>query len=255
MNKDKSTKNILIEVCVDTLASALAAQTGGASRIELCSALSEGGLTPSSGTIAQARQLLTIGIFVMIRPRTGNFVYSKDDFNTMLLDIKTARELGAAGIVAGILNPDSSVDVERTIKLVKAARPLPFTFHRAFDLIPDPIKAMEEIISCGCSRILTSGQLPTAIEGKELIRKMIQLAGDRIIILPGSGISDHNVAELVSETGAKEVHLSGRKLLITSQNNTKHKVDEASFYLMYETDPMLIHRVLQEANSIHNDLN
>jgi copper homeostasis protein len=243
-------QTILVEVCVDTLASAIAAQTGGASRIELCSALSEGGLTPSAGTISQVRKLLSHGIFVMIRPRAGNFVYSANDFDIMLKDIFTACEHGADGIVAGILNPDGTVDVVRTRQLVEAASPLPVTFHRAFDLTPDPYKAMEEIITCGCKRILTSGQQSKAIDGQELIYKLIRQAGERLIIMPGSGVNEQNVADLIRTTGAKEVHLSGRKKITTNHNTSRKGLDEASFIQMYETDPLLIQRVIQEANSI-----
>jgi copper homeostasis protein len=249
MISNNASQNVLVEVCVDTLASAIAAQSGGASRIELCSALSEGGLTPSSGTISQALKLLSLRIFVMIRPRAGNFVYSANDFDIMLKDIVIARESGANGIVSGILNPDDTVDVDHTRLLVEAASPLPVTFHRAFDLTPDPYKALEEIITCGCKRILTSGQQATAIEGQELISKLIRQAGDRVIIMPGSGLNEQNVDALIRTIGAKEIHLSGRKKITTDHNNIKKGPNEASFIQMHETDPLLIHRVILEANS------
>lgn len=249
MPHNNSAKRIRVEVCADTLASALAAQNGGAARIELCSALSEGGLTPSAGMIKQARALLSIGIFVMIRPRTGNFSYSDDDFNAMLLDITFAKQIGADGIVSGILNQDGSVDVKRTSRLVQAANPLPFTFHRAFDCTPYPLIALEDIIKCGCARILTSGHQTTAIEGKELIRKLIQQSAGRIIILPGSGVNEKNVDSLIKATGAFEVHLSGRKKLTASQNGKLATAGEAAFQLLYETDPVVIRMVVNEANS------
>lgn len=253
MNNQTTTQNILIEVCVDNLASAMAAEAGGASRVELCGALSEGGITPSSGIILNARQLIAIDIFVMIRPRAGNFVYSENDFESMLLDISTARELGANGIVSGILNPDGSVDTERTARLLNTAKPLPVTFHRAFDCTPDPFKAMEEIIACGCKRILTSGQKHTAFEGRELIFKLIQKAGNRITIMPGSGVNESNVASLISSTGAREVHLSGRKQLKPMNSHTNISSVEASFDLLYETDPVIIQNVVRDANSVIKD--
>ncbi|MEI6749549.1 MAG: copper homeostasis protein CutC [Bacteroidales bacterium] len=251
--KDDSPKKVLVEVCVDTLASALSAQGGAASRVELCSALSEGGLTPSAGIIAEARHLLKIDIFVMIRPRAGNFVYSQEEFAAMLQDIKTARQLGADGIVTGILNPDGSLDEARIARLVIAAKPMPVTFHRAFDITPDPFKALEGIIASGCKRILTSGQQITAIEGKEIIHELIQQASGRIIIVPGSGVNEHNVGLLISSTGAVEVHLSGRKPFKPTVNNTKSEIEKVSFHPQYETDPNVIHSVIQEANSAHID--
>jgi len=250
MHHNHSPNRILVEACVDTLASAMAAQSGGASRVELCHALSEGGLTPSAGIIAKARALITIDLFVMIRPRTGNFVYSDDDFSSMLLDIATAKQLGADGIVSGVLNTDYSVDVSRTTQLVEAARPLPVTFHRAFDLTPDPLNALEDIVNCGCTRILTSGQQTTATEGKELILKLVQQAATRIIIMPGCGVNEQNVRSLIKATMAGEVHLSGRKQLTPMQNNIRTMIGETSFQKMFETDSVVISRVLQEANSI-----
>jgi copper homeostasis protein len=246
-------QNILIEVCVDNLVSAMAAEVGGASRVELCGALSEGGITPSSGIILKARQLIAIDIFVMIRPRTGNFVYSENEFDSMLLDIASARELGANGIVSGMLNPDGSVDTGRTTHLVNASLPLPFTFHRAFDCTPDPFQALEDIIACGCTRILTSGQQHTAFEGRELIFKLIQQAGNRIAIMPGSGVNKSNVVSLISKTGAREVHLSGQKQLKNMHSNTNIKSVEASFGPFYETDPGIIQNVVRVVNSIIKD--
>jgi copper homeostasis protein len=250
MQISNSTQRVSAEVCVDSLASALAAQTGGAARVELCSALSEGGLTPSAGIITKARALLYISIFVMIRPRTGNFVYSKDDFEAMLGDIETAKQKGADGIVSGVLNPDYSVDIKRTTQLVQAAKPLPLTFHRAFDLTHEPFTAVKDIINCGCTRILTSGQKPSAIEGKELIRDLILQAAGQIIIMPGCGVTEQNVIPIIKATGATEFHLSGRKMIKPLQNKIVTKVVETSFHNMYETDPDTIISVLQNANSV-----
>ncbi|HEX7411014.1 MAG TPA: copper homeostasis protein CutC [Bacteroidales bacterium] len=241
---------VLVEVCVDTLASALAAEQGGASRVELCSALSEGGLTPSSGTIRIARILLSISINVMIRPRTGNFLYSEAEFDVMLQDIEVARQNRADGIVGGILLPDGTVDVLRTKEFVKAANPLPVTFHRAFDVATDPYKSLEDIIECGCVRILTSGQKATAPEGSKLIAELVKQAGTRIIIMPGSGINEKNAASLLSATGAHEIHLSGRKPLPFGQRDGKPAEESTGFNTLYQTDAAIIRQVVHSVNSV-----
>ncbi|MCL1893844.1 MAG: copper homeostasis protein CutC [Holophagaceae bacterium] len=200
---------LTFEICLDSAESCAKAQEGGADRVELCSALMEGGLTPSCGMIKEARKLLTTTkLFVIIRPRGGDFCYSDTEFEAMGHDIAMAKELGADGIVVGILMPDGSIDVKRTSHLVKLARPLPVTFHRAFDMAKDPFKALEEIISMGCERILTSGQESSSLEGTDLLAELIVRAGDRIIIMPGGGIRERNIKKIRDLTGAKEFHFS-----------------------------------------------
>lgn len=203
--------SFLVEICVDSLESATIAEAAGAGRIELCSALSEGGVTPSAGLIEAVRNNISIDVYVIIRPRGGDFLYSDHDFSVMRRDIERAGEAGAEGIVTGILNRDGTVDVERTALLAEYAAPMQVTFHRAFDLCREPKKALEDIISAGASRILTSGQARTAIEGAPVIKDLIAAAGGRVTIMPGGGISEYNVALLATATGAREYHLSGRR--------------------------------------------
>lgn len=202
----------LIEICVDSLASAIAAERAGANRIELCSALSLGGLTPGAGLIQQVREKVNLTLHVMIRPREGDFCYSEAEFTVMKAEIATAKQLHADGVIFGLLLPDGNIDTERTKTLARDAYPLNVTFHRAFDLSNDPFAALEEIISCGANRILTSGQTPTAMEGAALIAKLVKQAGNRITILPGAGINASNISKIRKITDASEFHLSGKKV-------------------------------------------
>jgi len=200
-----------IEVCVAHIQSALAAQEGGAQRVELCVTLYEGGTPPSYATIKLARQKLNIGLNIMIRPRGSDFCYSDVEFELMKEDIKICKDLGADGVVFGLLNPDGNIDLDRMKILIDLAKPMSVTFHRAFDVTADPFKALEEIIELGINRILTAGQKNTVPEGIDLIKQLVDVADDRIIIMPGSGISESNIQEIRDITGAKEFHLTGRK--------------------------------------------
>jgi len=201
---------MLIEIAVFNLESAIAAYNAGAHRIELCSAPAEGGLTPSAATMRLTRKYVKIPIHVMIRPREGDFCYSEKEFETMLLDIAAAKVVGMEGVVAGILNPDGTVDEERTAILVDAAAPMNVTFHRAFDMAADQDKAMEDIIYAGCARILTSGGKQTAPEGIVKLAELVKKADNRISIMPGSGLNTKNIKQIAEATGAKEIHLSAR---------------------------------------------
>ncbi len=169
----------------------------------------EGGTTPSAGTIALARKQVDIDINVIIRPRGGDFCYSDVEFEVMKYDIEQAKQLSANGVVIGLLNEDGSIDVTRTRELVELARPLNVTFHRAFDMCRDPYEALEQLIDLGIDRILTSGQEPTVLEGLDLITDLVQKAGDRIIIMPGGGITERNIGKIVAQSGVKEVHVVG----------------------------------------------
>ncbi|MCD4729975.1 MAG: copper homeostasis protein CutC [Bacteroidales bacterium] len=217
-------KNYLIEVCAANIQSAIAAQQGGAKRIELCDNLYEGGTTPSYATIKIAREKLDIGLNVMIRPRGSDFCYSDMEFEIMKEDILICKELDVDGVVFGILLPDGNIDTERTKQLVGFARPMNITFHRAFDVTPDPFKALEDIIDLGIDRILTAGQKNTVSEGKYLIKQIIEKAGDRIIIIPGSGINEKNIKEIRDLTGAKEFHLTGRKTVQSKMEYRKEGI-------------------------------
>lgn len=198
---------MLLEACVNSAMSAIEAQKGGADRVELCENLYDGGTTPSAGAIRFAREKLHIGLFVMIRPRGGDFLYTDDEFRIMTEDISIAKESGADGVVLGLLNPDGTIDRERMRMLVDLARPLQVTCHRAFDMTPDPFQSMEDLIGLGIDRILTSGQKPTAPQGADLIRELILKANGRIIVMPGSGVKEHNIVDLRDKTGATEFHI------------------------------------------------
>ncbi|MCX6286265.1 MAG: copper homeostasis protein CutC [Bacteroidetes bacterium] len=197
----------ILEACVNSAISAVAAQNGGADRIELCENMLEGGCTPSAGTILFARQKLHIPIMVMIRPRGADFLYTDDEFEVMKHDIQTAKELGANGVVFGILKSDSNIDVERMGMLTEFARPMQVTCHRAFDMTADPFKALDDLIILGINRLLTSGQSDSALLGAPLIRELIQYAAGRILIMPGHGIKEQNLSEAIKLTGASEFHM------------------------------------------------
>ena len=200
-----------LEICADSVESAVNAQAGGADRIELCNSLFEGGTTPSSGAISSARDNLSIDLHVIIRPRGGDFLYTDPEYDIMRRDIEICGEYGVNGIVIGILRPDGEIDVERTAKLVDLARPMTATFHRAFDMCTDPFRGLQDVISTGASRLLTSGQKNSAVEGMDLISKLVNKSGTRIIIMPGSGINESNIEKIAVSTGATEFHLSGRE--------------------------------------------
>ncbi len=201
---------IAVEICTDSVAGAVAAEAGGADRVELCDNLIEGGTTPSSGMIHTVRQRTSLGLHVIIRPRGGDFCYTDDEFAVMQSDIEEAKAKGADGVVIGLLEPDGTIDQERTAALIALARPLSVTFHRAFDMTADPQQALADLIALGIDRILTSGQQSSAGAGAALIRTLVDAAAGRVIIMPGGGIDEQNVATLVQETGAREVHLSAR---------------------------------------------
>ncbi|CAG8632892.1 cutC copper transporter [Gigaspora rosea] len=197
------------EVCVDSVISAIHAENGGASRVELCDNLVEGGTTPSSGMISMVLKRLKIPVMVMIRPRGGDFCYSEEEFEVMCLDIQHVKILGAHGVVFGVLKPDGSVDVERVTKLVEVASPMKVTFHRAFDMTNDPFKALNDIISIGnIQRILTSGCDSTVLEGLEIIVQLVKQAQDQIIIMPGGGIRESNISRILATTYLQEIHVS-----------------------------------------------
>ncbi len=245
----------IIEICAAHIQSAIAAQEGGAKRVELCDNLYEGGTTPSYATIKLAMEKLDIGLNVMIRPRGSDFCYSDLEFEIMKEDIKVRKELGVDGVVFGILLPDGNVDIERTKILVELAKPMSITFHRAFDVTSDPFKALEDIIDLGIDRILTAGQKSTVSEGKYLIKQIIEEAGDRIIIMPGSGINENNIKEIRDFTGAKEFHLTGRKTVDSKMKYRKEGIyfgglPQIPEYEMKFTDSDKIRKVVSLINEL-----
>jgi copper homeostasis protein len=197
---------LLLEISIETAEAAVAAERGGAQRIELCAELSLGGLTPSEELMRRVRELVRVPIFAMIRPRAGDFVYSPEEVSQMRRDIAAAKRARMDGIVLGVLIAERQVDVERTRELVKLAEPLPVTFHRAFDEVADLDTALEEVVETGAARILTSGGAPTAPQGLAALAKLITAAGNRITIVPGSGISASNILEVAQRTRARELH-------------------------------------------------
>lgn len=201
-----------IEVCAFSVESCLIAQDNGARRIELCGGAAEGGTTPSSGLISLARQHTQIPLYVMIRPRGGDFLYTNLELEAMRRDIETAKQLGADGLVLGLLCADGTVDERQTAGLIALAHPLPVTFHRAFDLTRDPFEALEAIIRTGARRILTSGQQPNAENGIPLLKELVERAAGRIELMAGAGVTVANAARLAA-TGVQALHLTGKQVV------------------------------------------
>lgn len=225
-----------LEICTNSVQSALAAQAGGAQRIELCQNLEQGGITPSYGLIRQVRALLHIPVFVLIRPRPGDFVYDDNELAIMRADVEMCRELGCDGVVLGVLTSEGRVDVPRTRALVALAQPLPVTFHRAFDDCVDFAQALEDVIASGCQRLLTSGGQPTAEAGQAQLAALVRQAGPRLRVMPGAGITAANVAALAQATGAAEFHASAKRLLSPSPYSRLAEFRTTS----WETDTTLV---------------
>ena len=200
----------MLEICIDGVASAHAAGKGGADRVELCANLPEGGTTPSAGMIRSVRRVFSGGLMVIIRPRGFDFLYSQDEVDVMLEDIRVSRQLGADGVVIGCLNADGSVDRERCGRLIDAAGPMDITFHRAFDMTRDLGEALETIHSLGMKRILTSGGKPGVPAGMAVISELVKQSAGRVSLMPGGGVTAGNLSEIVTSTGVREIHLSAR---------------------------------------------
>ena len=203
MNKNKK-----LEIACFNLQSALIAQQNGADRVELCAEIKLGGTTPNVQIIKEAKENLSIAIYVMIRPRGGNFVYSKEEFQQMKSEIEAIKKLEVNGFVFGILNEDDSVNIEQNAELVNLAKPIPCTFHRAFDEVKNYKTALEEVISCGFSTILTSGTFPNVMEGKEVLKELVHQANNRITIMPGGGLRSTNISQLDELVNANFYHSS-----------------------------------------------
>jgi copper homeostasis protein len=207
--------SVLLEICLDSVESAAAAERGGADRVELCAGLPEGGTTPSAGMIAAVRKKIGIGLQVMIRPRGGDFCYSTDEFSIMQRDILIARQLGATGVVFGILNVDGNVDKERTRQLVELSRPMKVTCHRAFDMTKDFGQALEDLVEIGADRILTSGGKKSAVDAMPTLKQLSQQAQSRVSIMACGELSIANVKAVISYTNVREVH-AGLGTAVTS---------------------------------------
>lgn len=221
-----------LEIIGFDIASCSIAEAMGATRIELCANPSDGGTTPSHGMIEQAKKSCTIPVFPIIRPRGGDFLYTKEEFEAMKTDIKICLSLGCEGVVIGMLLSDGSVDVERTEELVATAGKMEVTFHRAFDRVSNPFESLEKIIAIGCKRILSSGLYQTALEGKDTLKQLVEKAENRIKIMPGSGVRSTNVVQLANATGARAFHSSARTLLksnmLYSNPNMSEELNHAS---------------------------
>ncbi|MBS1524905.1 MAG: copper homeostasis protein CutC [Bacteroidetes bacterium] len=245
---------VQLEVCSNSVASALAAQEGGAFRVELCDNLGDGGTTPSYGEITVARKLLNIKLYVLVRPRGGDFLYSDLEFETMKADIRFCTETGCDGIVIGILNADGGVDTKRCAELVDLAKAagLGVTFHRAFDMCADMDAALEDIVNLGCERILTSGGKSTAIEGIHTLAHLAEKAAGRIIIMPGAGVNETTVADLVEFTGAREIHSSAKKEVKSKMLYRNDHIlmghSETDEYSYTQTDVERVREIIRLAN-------
>ncbi|HEX7340837.1 MAG TPA: copper homeostasis protein CutC [Rhodanobacteraceae bacterium] len=211
----------MLEIAANSVASAQAAKAGGADRVELCTALEVGGLTPSHGLLLQTREQVGLPIHVLIRPRAGDFLYNDDEIATMLHDIRTCKALGCAGVVIGALTADGDVDHVRCRALIAAADGMDVTFHRAIDVARDPHAALEDIIALGCRRVLTSGAQPSALAGAHAIRTLIGQAAGRIEVMPGGGVAAANLAELAASTGARQFHASAKAVLPSGMHHAR----------------------------------
>ncbi len=241
--------SVLCEICVESLDGAIVAQEAGAHRIELCGSLTEGGITPSAALIRLAKKCITLPTHVIIRPRGGDFCYSPAEFDTIKNDIAFALDQNVEGIVIGLLNPNGTVDVDRTAALIQTAHPMSVTFHRAFDMTRDPTETLETLISLGIDRILTSGCAPSVDRGIETITQLVEQANNRITIMPGGGIHEKNAASLIRETGVREIHFSARSNVdspMTFRNSelTLNDTKQSSDYIRKTTDANRIRAII-----------
>jgi len=229
----------VLEIATSDFETTRCAVEGGADRIELCANLNEGGTTPSYGTISQCREKFDVLLYPIIRPRGGDFLYTNDEYEIMLHDVKLCKQSGCDGIVIGLLNQDGTIDIKKTAALVDIAYPMGVTFHRAFDRCRNAFEALEQLVQIGCERILTSGQQPTVNEGMELIAELNKIADHRIVIMPGSGVRKENIKLLAEKTGCKEFHSSLRNKE-KSKMNFIHPAFEnsAESYMNNSIDPL-----------------
>lgn len=245
---------MICEVVVYNIESALKAQEGGADRIELCDNPGEGGTTPSHAMIEQVRQNISMDVYVMLRPRGGDFLYSNYEFHVMKRDLYQCQKLSVDGLVFGILNADGTIDKKRCAELIRIARPLKVTCHRAFDMTRDPFEALEDCIEVGFDRILTSGQCATATEGAELIGQLKSKAGDRIKIMAGSGVRASNVKQLIETTRVKEIHFSASSIRPSNMSYVNSRISGmgsagGSEYTVRTVDPDMVRSIRTSAES------
>ena len=239
-------REIIFEVCAETIDACIAARAGGADRIELCSALSEGGLTPSHGVIRSAISLSELPVHVILRPRAGNYLYSEAEFAVMQADLLHAKTLGASGVVVGILDAGQRVDIGRTHALVELAAPLEVTFHRAFDSLADLMQGLEDVIATGCRRLLSSGGERTVVEGSEALGRLVAQADGRIEIAVGGGLRLEHAAEVARITGARHFHGSVRRPLPQHQDSPRNgSLPEELTRLDFTVDPRDVNAIIR----------
>ena len=246
-------KSVLVEACVATVASALAAESAGADRLELCADLVEGGVTPSVGMLMRVRERVRLPLFVLIRPRGGDFLFEGDEREVMLRDIAEAGARGADGVVIGALDPGGRVDEALTRRLAEAARPMAVTFHRAFDLVREPARELETLIGLGVDRVLTSGQAPSALLGSEAIAALVAQGRGRIAVMAGGGINEANAARIVRETGVREIHLGAGGIRDSGMEFRREgvfmgKVYQPDEYRRVETDPERVRTIVEKVS-------
>ena len=229
-----------MEICIDSIESAKNAIQGGASRLEVCSALSEGGLTPTPGFLSLIRKISPIPIYAMIRIRAGSFLYSREEMDAMLIDIEALKKLEIDGFVFGALTEEGEIHVDFSKEIINAARPFPVTFHRAFDEVTDPLKSLETLCEIGFERVLTSGQKGSALEGISIITKLIEQAQERIIIMPGAGITKDNLEAIKEKSGAKEFHASAKKVKHFLKRSDDVKIGSGVDFCVMVTDEELV---------------
>ena len=237
-----------LEVIAFNIESCIIIQNSGAHRIELCDNPAEGGTTPSYGFIKTARDKVSIDLYPIIRPRGGDFLYTDEEYEIMKQDVEMCKKLNCNGVVLGLLNIDGSIDKDRTKKLVELAHPMPVTFHRAFDRVNNPLEALEDIISCGCSRILTSGLHPVDTEGKEVLLQLVQQASNRIIIMPGSGLRASNIREISTTAKAIEFHTSAHMEKTSLMVFTQEHMQELQTHVVANDDE--IRKCLQQLKTL-----
>src|SRR3954471_15078032 len=221
---DASPARVVVEACVDAIDAALEAERGGAGRIELCGELLQGGVTPSAGLIAAVWDRIDIPLFVLVRPRAGDFLYTDDELDVMRRDIEQMKGLGVDGVAMGALTADGDVDEALMRSLIALARPMSVTFHRAFDFVRDQDAALETLLALGVDRVLTSGGAATAVEGAESIARMVRRVGDRMMVMAGGSITPSNVAEVVRSSGVREVHVRGAARVESAMTHRREAV-------------------------------
>lgn len=246
MRAEKSINGVYLEICANSSYSAQIAQQGGASRVELCQDLELGGITPSVGLIRNTMENTNIGVHVLVRPRAGDFVYTEAEYREMEYDIQMCKDLGCSGVVIGILTSDGKVDMYRMEKLIALARPMTVVFHRAFDRCSDPLQSLEDIVTLGCDRLLTSGLENTAWQGRDLLRELVGNAAGRLEIMAGSGVNANNIKEIVQHTGVSAIHSSAKEELLTKMtyhNLAVAGMNEPTFQSSLEQVQLLLKQI------------